>query len=205
MNESLKAGLNWEKAGGLIPAVIQDAVTGVVLMLGYMSPESLDRSLETRKVTFWSRSRRTLWTKGETSGNFLELLRVSPDCDGDSLLIQAIPTGPTCHTGQVSCFAEESNPSGGGFILELEELVNRRRRELPEGSYTTELFQSGLTRIGKKLGEEAVETILSAWEGRDRTVSETADLIYHLLVFLAALEVSWGEVLQELSRRHRRS
>lgn len=201
---------DWKKGEGLLPAVVQDARTGQVLMLAYMNREALERTLETGRVTFWSRSRRKLWTKGETSGHWLHLEEVRPDCDADAILVLARPEGPTCHRGTSSCFggpapgleSAAGSVSSLEFLERLEALIHGRKRELPEGSYTTRLFKEGPPRIARKLGEEAVELIVSMQEGRERTVEESADLLYHLLVFLAQRGVQLREVIEELSRRH---
>ena len=196
--------LDWQKAGGLVPAVIQDASSGKVLMLGYVNQESLEHTLETGRVTFWSRSRNCLWTKGETSGHFLQVEEIRADCDRDTLLITVRPAGPVCHRGTISCFDTEDRPlTAGEFLFFLEELIEQRKRDLPDGSYTTSLFRQGISRIGQKLGEEAVETILSILDERQRSVEESADLIYHWLVFLAERQVTLEEVLAELKQRHR--
>ncbi len=196
--------LDWQKSAGLIPAIIQDASSGRVLMLGYMNPESLAKTLETARVTFWSRSRNQLWTKGETSGHYLALEAIEVDCDRDTLLLTVRPAGPVCHEGTVSCFdPDDRPPTAAGFLFFLEQLIEQRKRDLPQGSYTTSLFHEGMSRIGRKLGEEAVETILTILEDRRRTVEESADLIYHLLVFLAERGVTLDEVMAELRQRHR--
>jgi phosphoribosyl-AMP cyclohydrolase / phosphoribosyl-ATP pyrophosphohydrolase len=194
--------LNWEKQGGLIPAIVQHAETGRVLMLGYMNRSALEKTLESRHVTFWSRSRDCLWTKGETSGAFLRLVDIQTDCDSDALLVLALPLGPTCHRGTDSCFPQE-DPPAFEFLFALQRLIRKRKEKLPEGSYTTELFQKGELQIAKKLGEEAVELLLAPGEGRQRTVEEGADLLYHLLVFLAQQEIDLGELIGELQTRHR--
>ena len=194
--------LNWEKVDGLIPAIVQDDGSGRVLMLGFMSPEALEKTLESQRVTFWSRSRKTLWTKGETSGHHLRLKRISHDCDADALLVVVEPEGPCCHRGTLSCFASDDEFSGLEFLGYLERLIADRRREMPPNSYTTELFTRGLPQIAKKVGEEAVEVVLSASQEQRRSIEETADLLYHLLVFLNEREVALGEVLEELKNRH---
>jgi len=194
--------LDWDKSGGLLPAVIQDVSTGSVLMVGYMNREALAETLDVGKVTFFSRSRKQLWTKGETSGNYLMFKGVQTDCDSDALLVQAEPVGPTCHQGTATCFQDEAEFKGIAFLNQLESLIMSRKQEMPEGSYTTELFNRGLPQISKKLGEEAIEVVVSALQGRQQTVEETADLLYHLFVFLAEREVSLGEVVDELERRH---
>lgn len=194
--------LDWEKGDGLLPAIVQDALSGQVLMLAYMNAEALEKTVLTGKVTFWSRSRKALWTKGETSDNFLNLVEVRTDCDSDALLILARPEGPTCHRGTASCFKEDSEEFGFAFLSYLENLVADRRRNLPKGSYTTELFTRGMNQICKKLGEEAVEVVVSANQELERSVEESADLIYHLLVFLAERGVRLEEVVGELKARH---
>ena len=194
--------LDWEKTDGLIPAIVQDDGSGRVLMLGFMSPEALEKTLKTQLVTFWSRSRKSLWTKGETSGNHLRLKKISHDCDADALLVVVEPEGPCCHRGSLSCFASDDEFAGLEFLGYLERLIVDRRREMPPDSYTTELFTRGLSQIAKKVGEEAIEVVLSASEVKQRTIEETADLLYHLLVFLNQREVALGEVLEELKNRH---
>jgi phosphoribosyl-AMP cyclohydrolase / phosphoribosyl-ATP pyrophosphohydrolase len=196
------SSLDWEKMQGLIPAVIQDAQTGRVLMLGFMSRQALDKTLETGLVTFWSRSRKELWCKGETSENYLRLKEVRADCDNDALLVIAEPQGPTCHRGTISCFGEDGEYSGLEFVGYLEKLIQSRKRELPAGSYTTRLFQEGLPKIAKKLGEEAVEVVVSAGQTREHSVQESADLLYHWLVFLSQREIPMSDVVEELQRRH---
>jgi phosphoribosyl-AMP cyclohydrolase / phosphoribosyl-ATP pyrophosphohydrolase len=194
--------LGWDKMQGLIPAVIQDAHTGRVLMLGFMNRQALDKTLETGLVTFWSRSRNELWCKGETSENYLRLREVRTDCDRDALLVIADPQGPTCHRGTISCFGEDGDFSGLEFLGYLEKLIQSRKRELPAGSYTTRLFQEGLPKIAKKLGEEAVEVVVSAGQSREQSARESADLLYHLLVFLTQREIPISDVVEELKRRH---
>jgi phosphoribosyl-ATP pyrophosphohydrolase/phosphoribosyl-AMP cyclohydrolase len=194
--------LDWDKSGGLIPAIIQDVSTGAILMLAYMNREALQKTLDGGKVTFFSRSRNKLWTKGETSDNYLVFKGVQVDCDADTLLIQAEPCGPACHRNTATCFADEAQFAGISFLNHLERLIRSRKEEMPEGSYTTRLFDQGLPQISKKVGEEAVEVVVSALQGRQQTREETADLLYHLLVFLTEREVSLGEVVDELERRH---
>ena len=187
-------------ADGLLPVVIQDAVTLRVLMLGYMNREAFDRTVETGLVTFWSRSRRKLWLKGETSGNFLHVVEMYPDCDADTLLIMARPDGPTCHRGTVACF---DTPAEHGFIRSLSSLVARRHEEMPEGSYTTRLFIKGVKKIAQKVGEEAVETVIEAVDGkRDRYLYEASDLMYHYLVLLEQMGFTLTDVERELLARH---
>ncbi|MFD0738547.1 bifunctional phosphoribosyl-AMP cyclohydrolase/phosphoribosyl-ATP diphosphatase HisIE [Lysobacter koreensis] len=192
--------LAWDKQGGLLPAVVQDADTLRVLMLGYMDRAALQATLATRRVTFFSRSRQRLWTKGESSGHFLDLVAIEADCDHDTLLLQARPQGPTCHLGRASCF--EHAP--GDFLAELDALVARRERERPEGSYTTALFAGGLRGIAQKVGEEGVETALAAVVQDDAALcGEAADLLFHLQVLLRARGLSLQDVVTVLRERHR--
>ena len=176
--------LDFSKMGGLIPAIIQDADTQKVLMLGYMNEEAYQKTLDTGIVTFFSRTRQTLWTKGETSGNFLHIVSIKADCDQDTLLIQVHPDGPVCHTGTDTCWGEE-NKQDILFLKDLQDFIDKRHQEMPEGSYTTSLFQSGINKIAQKVGEEAVETIIEACNGTDeRLIYEGSDLLYHLIVLL---------------------
>jgi phosphoribosyl-ATP pyrophosphohydrolase/phosphoribosyl-AMP cyclohydrolase len=191
--------LAWDKQGGLIPAVIQDASTLRVLMLGYMDRVALQATLDTRRVTFYSRSRQRLWVKGERSGHVLELVSIEADCDGDTLLIQAEPQGPTCHLGTTSCFPH----APGSFLAELEALVDQRAAKRPEGSYTTRLFDAGTRAIAQKVGEEAVETALAAVVQDDAALSnEAADLVFHLLVLLRSRDLALHDVVNVLRQRH---
>jgi len=195
--------IDFEKCGGLVPAIIQDIQTRKVLMLGYMNEEAFNKTIETKKVTFWSRSRQTLWTKGETSGNFLHLVDVKVDCDNDTLLIQATPDGPTCHTGTDTCWGEvnESNPLL--FLTELQDFINRRHEEMPEGSYTTSLFKDGINRMAQKLGEEALEAVIEATNGtNDKLIYEASDMFYHLIVLLTSKGLRIEDVASELQKRH---
>lgn len=197
-------GLDWEKMDGLLPAIVQDAFDGRVLMQAYMNAEALAGSLDSGRVTFWSRSRQALWTKGETSGNYLELVEVHADCDGDCLLLLARPLGPTCHRGTDSCFdAETPVLPQLAFLAGLERLVARRDAERPGDSYTTQLLEAGIKRIAQKVGEEGVETALAAVAGdRDELAGEAADLLYHLLVLLRAGGLSLADVVEILHNRH---
>lgn len=195
--------VDFEKCGGLVPAIIQDAVTLKVLMLGYMNQEALDVTLKTKKVTFWSRSRQTLWTKGETSGNFLHLVDIKNDCDNDTLLVTANPDGPTCHTGTDTCWGETNDANSLLFLTELQDFINRRHEEMPEGSYTTSLFKDGVNRMAQKLGEEALEAVIEATNGsKDKFVYEAADMIYHLIVLLTSKGLRIEDVAAELQKRH---
>lgn len=196
--------LDFGKCGGLIPAIIQNAETRNVLMLGYMSPESLKKTEETGLVTFYSRSRNCLWTKGETSGNYLKVVSMYADCDRDTILIKAIPSGPVCHTGAETCFDLLDKASGVEFLAYLQDFITRRYNEMPEGSYTTSLFNKGINRMAQKVGEEAVETVIEATNGTDdRLVYEGADLLYHLIVLLTSKGLSIQDLVAELITRHK--
>ncbi len=184
----------------LLPVIVQDAVTLKVLMLGYMNREAFDRTLATGHVTFWSRTRGQLWTKGETSGHYLELVEMYPDCDSDALLVMANPIGPTCHRGTTACF---DTPDSEGFIRRLEQIVSKRKEEMPENSYTTRLFIKGVKAIAKKVGEEATEAIIEAVDGnRSRFIYEAGDLLFHLLVLCRQMGVTLADLESELSLRH---
>jgi len=186
---------------GLVPAIVQDARTGVVLMLGYMNAAALAKTRETGLVTFFSRSKQRLWTKGESSGNVLHLRDVLLDCDQDAILIKAKPTGPVCHTGADTCWGEQNQSAY--FLPTLENVIRERRTAAPEGSYTARLFAEGIPKIAQKVGEEAVETVIeSLGNNREGLLDETADLLYHLLVLLAAKEVKLEEVEAKLRERH---
>ncbi len=195
-------GLNFEKMGGLVPAIIQDAETRQVLMLGFMNEEAYQKTVETKKVTFWSRTRNCLWTKGETSGNFLNLVDIKIDCDNDTLLVKANPDGPTCHTGTDTCWGEENEMNPVLFLTELQDFINKRHEEMPEGSYTTKLFRDGINRIAQKVGEEALETVIEATSGGDKLTYEASDLLYHLIVLLTAKGLRIEDVVRELQQRH---
>lgn len=184
----------------LIPAVIQDSKTNQVLMLGYMNKEAYNRSLESGLVTFYSRSKMRLWTKGETSGNYLKIVSIVGDCDRDTILIKAIPCGPVCHTGSTTCFGN----SNSGFIKKLEGIIDQRYNERPENSYTTRLFDKGVTKIAQKVGEEAVETVIEAIRGdKSRLIYELGDLVYHSLVLMKTLDISLEDIENELASRER--
>ena len=195
--------INFEKMGGLVPAIVQDNVTRKVLMLGFMNKEAYDKTVETGKVTFWSRTRNCLWTKGETSGNFLNVKAILMDCDQDTLLIKARPDGPVCHTGADTCWNEQ-NSVDLNFLSYLQDFIERRYKEMPEGSYTTSLFKSGVNRMAQKVGEEAVETVIEATNGTDdRLIYEASDLIYHLIVLLTSKGHRIEELAAELVKRHK--
>ena len=195
--------IDFEKSGGLVPAIIQDSRTKTVLMLGYMNKEAFDRTMETGKVTFYSRSRQCLWTKGETSGNFLTLVDAKVDCDNDTLLIKAIPSGPTCHTGTDTCWGENNEVNPLLFLTYLQDFINKRHKEMPEGSYTTSLFKDGLNRMAQKVGEEALEAVIEAVNGtNERLVYEGSDMLYHLIVLLTAKGLRIEDLAAELQVRH---
>jgi phosphoribosyl-ATP pyrophosphohydrolase/phosphoribosyl-AMP cyclohydrolase len=199
------ARLDWDKADGLLPAVVQHAHSGAVLMLGYMSREALRATLESARVTFYSRSRRKLWTKGETSGNHLETVAVSSDCDHDALLVQALPAGPVCHSGAAKCFPEAITGDGESlaFLGQLERVIAGRFAARPDSSYTAKLQAEGPTRMAQKVGEEAVELALAAVVGGNAEVlAETADLLYHVTVLLQQRGIALADVIRELESRH---
>jgi phosphoribosyl-AMP cyclohydrolase / phosphoribosyl-ATP pyrophosphohydrolase len=195
--------LDFEKASGLIPAIIQDDETNIVLMLGYMNEEALAETQRLGKVTFYSRTKERLWTKGEESGNFLNVVSITDDCDHDTLLIKVNPVGPVCHTGSDTCF-DETNKEDILFFKYLQHFIQKRYQEKPEGSYTTSLFNEGVNRMAQKVGEEAVETVIEATNGtNDRLVYESADLIYHLIVLLTSKGLSIEDLARELKSRHK--
>jgi phosphoribosyl-ATP pyrophosphohydrolase/phosphoribosyl-AMP cyclohydrolase len=195
--------LDFNKGNGLIPAIIQDAVTHAVLMMGYMNEEAYKKTLETKLVTFYSRSREKLWTKGEESGNFLHLVSISSDCDDDTLLIKVHPAGPVCHLGTDTCWGE-TNQEDILFLRYLQDFIERRKEEMPEGSYTTSLFKSGINRMAQKVGEEAVETVIEATNGTDEgLIYEASDMIYHLIVLLTSKGYRIEDLARELKKRHK--
>ncbi|MEZ5461976.1 bifunctional phosphoribosyl-AMP cyclohydrolase/phosphoribosyl-ATP diphosphatase HisIE [Dokdonella sp.] len=203
MNDaSVVEPLDWAKGDGLLPAIVQHWQSGAVLMLGYMNLEALQATQSSGKVTFFSRSRQRLWTKGESSGNFLNLKSLHVDCDGDSILVRAEPEGPTCHTGAASCFATAAPPPGG-FLAQLDALIEDRFANRPAASYTTKLFESGIRRIAQKVGEEGVETSLAAVTQEDsELLGEAADLVFHLLVLLRARNLGMADLIRVLEERH---
>ena len=195
--------IDFEKCGGLVPAIIQDATTKNVLMLGYMNVEAYEKTLKTGLVTFFSRSRQCLWTKGETSGNYLRVKEIQVDCDNDTLLVKARPDGPTCHTGSDTCWGEENKPDPLLFLKELQDFIEKRHEEMPEGSYTTSLFRDGLNRMAQKVGEEALEAVIEAVNGSDeRFIYECSDMFYHLIVLLTDKGLRIEDVARELQDRH---
>lgn len=194
--------LDFEKMNGLIPAIIQDNYTQKVLMLGFMNKEAYEKTVETGKVTFFSRTKNRLWTKGEQSGNFLHVVSIKADCDNDTLLIMVHPDGPVCHTGTDTCWGEK-NEQNIMFLKELQDFIDRRRQEMPEKSYTTSLFNSGVNKMAQKVGEEAVETVIEACNGTDeRLIYEGADLLYHLIVLLTYKGYRIEDLARELKERH---
>ena len=189
--------------GGLIPAIVQDNNTSKVLMLGFMHQEAYDETVSTGKVTFFSRTKNRLWMKGESSGNTLQVVSITADCDNDTLLIKAIPAGPVCHTGADTCFGEK-NVEDIMFLKYLQNFIERRRQEMPEGSYTTTLFQKGVNRMAQKVGEEAVETVIEATNGtEDGFIYEASDLVYHLIVLLTSKGLRLEDLARELKKRHK--
>lgn len=203
---------DFEKMGGLVPAIIQDADTRQVLMLGFMNEEAYQKTLATGKVTFWSRTRNTLWTKGETSGHYLNLVSIKNDCDNDTLLVRVNPIGPTCHTGTDTCWGEENtthsplptpHPSPLAFLSELQDFIELRHEQMPEGSYTTSLFRKGINKIAQKVGEEALETVIEATNGtNEQLIYEASDMLYHLLVMLTSKGLRIEDIATELRKRH---
>jgi phosphoribosyl-AMP cyclohydrolase / phosphoribosyl-ATP pyrophosphohydrolase len=194
--------IDFTKSGGMVPVIVQDAGTLKVLMLGYMNREACEETIRTKRATFFSRSRNTLWEKGETSGNWLEVKDMLFDCDADTLLLKVVPNGPVCHTGNDTCF-NETNDRSIAFLRELDELVAARKREMPENSYTTSLFRAGVNKVAQKVGEEAVELIIESKDNnRELFLNEGADLLYHLLVLLHLKGHTLGEIAEVLEKRH---
>ncbi len=195
--------LDFAKMGGLLPAIVQDAVTAKVLMLGFMNKEALQKTLDTNKVTFWSRSRNCLWTKGETSGNFLNLVSMKADCDKDTLLIRVHPVGPVCHLGTDTCWAE-TNSADINFLVFLQDFIERRKKEMPKDSYVASLFSDGLNRCAQMVGEEAVDTVIRGTHGSDEElIHQAADLVFHLEVLLTQRGLRIEDVVNELYKRHK--
>ncbi len=193
--------LDFDKMNGLLPAAVMDVSSGQLLMIGFMNREALAKTIETGLVTFFSRTKNRLWTKGETSGNILTVREIKTDCDSDSLLIYAEPKGNVCHTGSYSCFGEEKKEND--FITTLQNIIKDRKIKMPENSYTTSLFKSGTARISQKVGEEAVETVIASMKNdRNEIIEEASDLVYHLLVLLAQHEIDFKEIKENLAKRH---
>jgi len=192
---------DFSKCGGLIPAVVQDAQGGEVLMLGYMNEDAFHRTVETGQVTFFSRSRQSMWTKGETSGNYLRLTELAVDCDQDAILVRAVPSGPTCHEGTSSCF-RDMGPSTWSILTDLERVIRQRRESLSDDSYTASLFKGGIDRLAQKVGEEAIEVVIEAKNGdQERLVNESADLLFHLMALWESQDVSLAQVCSVLHQR----
>ena len=195
--------IDFDKQDGLVPAIIQDNTTKSVLMLGYMNKEAYEKTIATGKVTFWSRSRKCLWTKGETSGNFLHLVDIKSDCDNDTLLVRVNPDGPACHLGTDTCWGETNNVNPLLFLTELQNFINKRHEEMPEGSFTSSLFKDGLNRMAQKVGEEALETVIEATNGTNkRLIYEASDMFYHLIVLLTSKGLRIEDIAKELQERH---
>ena len=195
--------IDFDKMGGLVPAIIQDADTRQVLMLGYMNREAYEKTVAEGRVTFYSRTRKCLWTKGETSGNFLTVVSIKLDCDQDTLLIRVHPAGPVCHTGTDTCWGEDNEGRPLDFLSQLQDFIEKRHEEMPEGSYTTSLFRDGLNRMAQKVGEEALELVIEATNGsNERMVYEGADMLYHLIVLLTSKGLRIQDLASELRVRH---
>lgn len=195
--------IDFNKMQGLVPAIIQDATSNKVLMLGFMNEEAYQKTVKTNLVTFWSRTRNCLWTKGETSGNVLKVVEILNDCDQDTLLIKVIPTGPVCHTGADTCWNEKNEKNPLLFLTELQDFINKRHEEMPEGSYTTSLFKDGLNRMAQKVGEEALELVIEATNGtNERMIYEGSDMLYHLIVLLSSKGMRIEDMAAELAERH---
>lgn len=193
-----------KNADGLVPAIIQDADTGRVLMLGYMNAQAYQQTVDTGRVTFYSRTRRCLWTKGETSGNYLDVVSMAEDCDHDTLLVKVHPAGPVCHTGADTCWGETNSGNPLLFLSELQDFIERRKEEMPEGSYTTSLFRDGLNRMAQKVGEESLELVIEAVSGNDeRMLYEGSDMLYHLIVLLTSKGLRIEQLAEELMQRHK--
>ena len=195
--------IDWKKTNGLVPAIVQDAATLQVLMLGYMNAAALKQTLRTKKVTFFSRTKDRLWTKGESSGHFLKVVSVEVDCDNDTLLVRANPVGPTCHRGTVSCFGDGARVGGVGFLGHLEQFLDERIKGGDTSSYTVRLAKEGVGRVAQKVGEEGLETALAAVAGKDKDFAgEAADLIYHLMVLLRVKKLKLADAIAVLEKRH---
>ena len=195
--------IDFKKMNGLVPAIIQDSRTLKVLMLGFMNEEAFDKTVATKRVTFYSRSRKCLWTKGETSGNYLNVVDIQNDCDNDTLLIKVVPEGPVCHLGTDTCWGEANTSNPMLFLSSLQDFIEKRHEELPENSYTTSLFKDGINRMAQKVGEEALETVIEAVNGsNERLVYEASDMFYHLIVLLTEKGLRIENIADELRKRH---
>jgi len=197
--------LNFNKlAGEILPAVIQDNTTDKVLMVGFMNKEAYEKTVSTGLVTFFSRTKNRLWTKGEESGNFMKVITIQPDCDQDTLLIKVDPVGPVCHTGTDTCWGDVNKQDDLMFLKHLQDFIDKRKQEMPKGSYTTTLFEDGLSRMAQKVGEEAIETVIEAMAGNDeRLLYEASDLVYHLIVLLSHKGYRIEDIARELKKRHK--
>jgi len=201
MNKKIMLKINWKKMGGLVPVIIQDIINGRILMLGYVNKEALEKTINTGQMWFFSRSKKRLWLKGEESKNYLYVEEIKLDCDSDSLLVKVNPAGPTCHTGEYSCFKESAEDSLN-FITKLYYLLNSRKKKLPKNSYSATLFKGGMDKIVQKIGEEATEVVIAGKNESDqRVVEESSDLLYHLLVLLVERSISFEEIILELEKR----
>lgn len=204
MANTNEQNIDFEKMGGLVPAIVQDPTTKTVLMLGFMNREAFQKTIDTKKVTFFSRTKQRLWTKGEKSGHFLNLVEIKVDCDNDTLLVYANPMGPTCHKGTDTCWGEKNEGNPLVFLTELQDFIEKRHQEMPEGSYTTSLFKDGINRMAQKVGEEALEAVIEACNGtNERLVYEGSDLLYHLIVLLTAKRLRIEDLASELQTRHK--
>lgn len=204
MANTNEQNIDFEKMGGLVPAIVQDPTTKTVLMLGFMNREAYKKTIDTKKVTFFSRTKQRLWTKGEESGHFLNLVEIKVDCDNDTLLVYANPMGPTCHKGTDTCWGEKNEGNPLVFLTELQDFIEKRHQEMPEGSYTTSLFKDGINRMAQKVGEEALEAVIEACNGtNERLVYEGSDLLYHLIVLLTAKGLRIEDLASELQTRHK--
>ncbi|SLM63000.1 MULTISPECIES: bifunctional phosphoribosyl-AMP cyclohydrolase/phosphoribosyl-ATP diphosphatase HisIE [Dickeya] len=203
LTEQQQSQLDWQKTDGMMPVIVQHAVSGEVLMMGYMNQDALQATLQSGKVTFYSRTKQRLWTKGESSGHFLNVVSITPDCDNDTLLILVNPIGPTCHLGNTSCFHPAQ--AQWQFLYQLEQLLAERKHADPGSSYTAKLYASGTKRIAQKVGEEGLETALAATvHDKEELTNEAADLMYHLLVLLQDQELDLGTIIDRLKERHNR-
>lgn len=198
--------VNWDKMENLVPAIVQNDMTGKVLMLGYMNKDALSQTIKTNQVTFFSRSKKKLWTKGESSGNILNLVSIELDCDQDAFLVRALPTGPTCHTGTISCFNNEHSSNNLHFLGTLETIIKSRKNNGADKSYVASLFKKGAAKIAQKVGEEGVEVALAHTQNnRDETIQEASDLLFHLMILLEDAGLSLGDIVSNLEKRHQNS
>jgi len=198
--------VNWGKMENLVPAIVQNDITGKVLMLGYMNKDALSKTIETEQVTFFSRSKKQLWTKGESSGNVLDLISIELDCDQDAFLVRALPAGPTCHTGTISCFSDEDSSNSFHFLSTLETIIKSRKNDSADKSYVAALFEKGAAKIAQKVGEEGVEVALAHTQNdRAETIEEASDLLFHLMILLEDADLSLSDITSNLAKRHQNS